>query len=210
MKKIVIIVCVLLLVLCCGCDRVDPELIAELSGSWYTTQPDTQENAKKLLEAMEAYEEELALADLESLSYSMVVEFDQERNYSFRYDAEGTTECVEEFLRGYFSALYEGRTTLKDAYGIDFTDLSEEEFFEFYAQMYDHENIDSLVEDFAEGVFDESVMGKDWRSGTYTIAEGRLLLTAQGEEEPEQVPYTLEGNTLTLSFADETVVCTRK
>ena len=209
MKKTIALILALAVLFCSGCSTTQKK-IEEIAGTWSATQPDTRDWAKNLLEAMEAYDEELALAELDSLRYALQIHFDEEMNYSFQYDAEGTTACVKQFLRGYFDNLYEGRETLEEAYGMDFADMTQEEFDLFYANLYGYDDMDALIEEFSQDVFDDSAMTEVWKSGTYTIVKDRILLTAEGEENPEQITYSVTENELTLAFADETVVCTRK
>lgn len=209
MKKIIALILVLSVLFCSGCSTTRKKA-EEIAGTWSATQPDTRDWAKNLLEAMEAYDEELALAELDSLRYALQISFDEEMNYSFQYDAEGTAVCVKQFLRGYFDNLFEGRETLEEAYGMDFADMTQEEFDLFYANLYGYDDMDALIEEFSQDVFDDSAMTEVWKSGTYTIVKDRILLTAEGEENPEQITYSVTENELTLAFADETVVCTRK
>ena len=66
----------------------------DVLGTWKTVKADTREEAMALLENIDAYDEEIALADVDSLEYVKIVEFHDDGTYCFRYDVEGTMACV--------------------------------------------------------------------------------------------------------------------
>lgn len=207
MKKILsmALVLVLMLGLLTGCSSIKME---DLNGTWVTVKEDTEEEAMGLLENIEAYEEEIALADLNSLEYVKVVGFD-DGDYYFGYDVEGTMACVRDFYDRYFEALYEGRTTLNEAYGTTFDDMSESEFRQFYAELYGYVDYIEMLDHFAEIAYDYEGLEEPYETGVFEIDGDDLMCTITGEYEAEALGVELEEGTLTLIFADATEVYTR-
>ena len=73
MKRVLCVALALVMVLALtGCSGLKME---EVVGVWETKLPDTEVQAEALLLNVEAYEEEIALADLTSLEYVKVAEF---------------------------------------------------------------------------------------------------------------------------------------
>jgi len=180
-----------------------------LDGSYSAILPDSEEEAMSLMEYIEAYEEEIALADLTSLEYAKLAVFTDDGYYSFGYDVEGTKACVRQFLDRYFNALYLGRTTLNSAYGTTFDDMTWDEFSQFFAELYSAENYDALLDSLASGAYDYDGMEEPWETGTYSIRQGRIYCIIEGETEEEFIDYKLEGDALTLEYSDATQHFTR-
>lgn len=211
MKKMKTIVALLLAVvlmagLLSGCDS--QEKLQELAGTWMMDAQDSEETARELLEYIDAYEEEIALADLTSLRFVAGVEFTLEGEYRFFYDKIATYNYVKDFYEGYFDALYEGRTTLNAAYGVEFDAMTKEEFQQFYAELYNMPDYPSLLVALTDSAYDYDALGEDYETGTFKIAGSRLLCTT-GETTAEYLPFVLEGNTLTLEFSDGDQVYTK-
>ena len=107
--------------------------------------------------------------------------------------------------------LYAGRDTLVEVYssqGVDVSTLSEEEFYAFYAALYEEEDLDSLLDVFVENTYDfESI--EAFETGTYTITAKKIMLDTEGTENDGTVEYTVEGDKLTLVYNDGTENYTR-
>lgn len=195
-----------------GCETMESKMQAKieaLAGKWTLVEQESEEQAQILLENIDAYEEEIALADLSSLSYVRLVEFDTEKNYRFAFDVEGTKACVRAFYAGYFEALYAGRASLNDAYGMEFDTMTEEEFQQFFAEVYGYDEFEPMLDYFAEVAYDYDSLGEDLETGTFTIVGDDIMCTITGETEAESLGYTLEGDVLTLTYADAVEVYSR-
>lgn len=212
MKKRKILLAVLVVALCagllCSCQSKEDKM-AELAGVWYCRADDTEEQARGLLESIEFYEEEIALVDLTGLDDVMLVEFDAEGNYHFAWYTDGIKECLREFYDGAFAALYDGRATLNDVYGLSFDDYTEEEFYLFYAELYVCADYAELLDVLVEYSYDYDSLGEPFETGTFTIDGYSLMCTITGESEAEALGYKIEGDTLTLTYADAVQVYTR-
>lgn len=208
-KKLVVLLLAAILVLSLGACESAEEKMAKLAGTYTMTAVDTEEFFNSLMDSIEAYDEEIALADASSLKYVQLVTFDAEGNYSYAYDAAATEECVREFYAGYFAALYAGRTTLNDVYGGSFDDFTEEEFCQFYAELYNCADYSELIDTLVDSAYDYSTLSEPWETGTYTISGNRILCTIEGEEEAEAMGYELDGDSLTLTYSDGEEVYTK-
>lgn len=213
MKKIktLLVLClvsVLVAGMFCGCENTQAKMEA-LSGTWTLTAADSEEQATILLEAIDLYEEEIALVDLGSLNYVQIVEFDMDGNYRFAYDVEGIKACVHEFYTGVFDALYEGRTSLNEVYGVEFDDMSQDEFRAGFADMYGAANYDTMIDQFTEYAYDYTALAEDLETGTYTIVGDSIMCTIAGETQAEALGYAIDGDSLTLTYADAEEVYTK-
>ena len=215
MKKLSRCLCLLLIGamfcgLLTGCAVSESQKIQKLSGTWVTILPDSEENALFLLEAIELFEEEIALVDLTSLNEAIAVEFREDHTYRFAYDMDLLWECVYEFYQGAFSSLYENRTSLNQVYEMDFSTMSEGEFQQFYAEIYGFASFSELVTYMADIGYDYESLAEDLETGTYTIRGSEIFCTVTGETQEESLGYRIDGNQLLLIYADGTEYYTRK
>lgn len=191
-----------------GCES-EADKIAVLAGTWTMVGQDSEEEAKELLENIDLYEEEIAMADLTTLTYKQNVVFTAEKTYHFVYDVEGTIACVREFFVETFAALYEGRATLNEIYGQEFDQMTEAEFQQFYADLYSAENFETLMDQMAEGAYNYEKMAEPWETGTYSIKGDDIMCTITGETQAEALGYSIENDELTLTYSDAVEVYTR-
>ena len=177
----------------------------DVAGIWETVLPDTEVQAEELLLNVEAYEEEIALADLSSLTYVKAAEFREDGTYEFRVAAEGTKACVHSFYADYFANLYEGRTTLNEAYGVSFDEMTEEEFRQFYVELYEFVTYDEMLDHFAEIAYNYESLETPLEEGTYTLKGDRIRCTATGEYDSGDIKAMVTGDNdehLVLTYSD--------
>lgn len=212
MKKYlsVVLVAVMLLSLLAGCSLLGGISEEDLAGTWVTVKADTQEEAMGLLENIDAYEEEIALADLNCLEYVKNVEFHLDGSYCFRYDVEGTMACVREYYDTYFNALYDGRVTLEDAYGEDFEAMTQAEFRQYFAALYGYTDYIEMLDDFSQIAYDYAALEEPYEIGTYRIDGDNILCTITGQYSEESMGAELEEGVLTLTFSDAVETYTKK
>lgn len=190
-----------------ACESVE-EKYAALAGTWIMIEQDSEEQAMVLLENIDLYEEEIALADKNSLQYAWTFEFDTEGNICQTQPVEENKALVREFYTGVFNAFYENRTTLDDLYEDDLSAMSQEEFEQFYATLYGFETFEELIDQFTENAYkyDEWT---DLRKGTFTFNGDKLEIIDTVEIGTYHIGYKVEGNTLTLTYADGVEVYTK-
>lgn len=203
------LVAVLMVSLLAGCSLFGLSK-EDVLGTWKTVKADTQEEAMGLLENIEAYEEEIALADLDCLEYVKVVEFHEDGTYCFRYDVEGTKACVREYYDTYFNALFEGRATLEEAYSEDFVSMSQAEFRQYFASLYGYTDYIEMLDDFAQIAYDYAALEEPYETGTYSVDGDQILTTISGEYTEEAMGAALEEGVLTLTYIDGVEVYTKK
>ena len=188
-----------------GCFGIKME---DLAGVWHMEVQDSAEQARELLDSIEAYEEEIALADLNSLKYVKVVEFHEDKTYCYYADAEGTKDFVREFYEGYFAALYEGRAALSEAYGgEDFVSMDEAAFQQYYADLYGYATYTELVDAFTENAYDYAALEEPSETGTFTISGDMIKCTETGnsfDEGMEAMIYGDNNEHLTLTYSNGT------
>lgn len=210
MKKLISFFLVLALTVCllsgCGSNKIEA-----LAGTWSATFADDESEALSVLESVDAYPEEIALADLGSLEYAKTYVFNDDMSYSFYLDPQSTKACVVEFFQGFFADLYAGRDALKTVYEADISAMSQEEFHQFYADIYGYADYDALIDALAENVYDYEKLKAPYETGTFSFDGNKLMCTISGESISEAVAYSIsaDGTTLTLTFADATEVFTK-
>lgn len=209
------LVCAMMLTLLCACGG-DSEVLAKkqeelCSGKWLTHESDSEEQALILLENIDLYEEEIAVADLGSLKYSVIIEYSMDGTYRQYISVPHTKEHVRTFYQETFEALFENRTLLSELYETDLGVLSEEEFLLFYASLYGFEDFNDLLNEFVENAYD--YQWEDLESGTYRVSTPNKLAIERVSTDPAAEPsgsitFKLSGDTLSLDYSDGTVVYT--
>ncbi len=208
-RKILALVLVALLSLTlCACES-NAEKMAKLAGTYTMSVTAEEDEVAELLELIEAYDEEIALVDMDSLQYVQIVSFDTDGNYYYAYDVDATLENTRDFYEGYMKALYEGRTTLNDVYDYSFDDVTEDEFYQLYADMYSCDDYEDMIDSFVEYSYDLDVLSEPWETGTYTIRAGQIYCTMTGDDEELALGYRLDGDSLTLIYSDAEEVYTK-
>lgn len=186
-----------------GC-LIDPK--EKLEGTWKTTVVADEEFKELLLQNFDLYEEEISLAKDVPLKYVKLLTF-YSSDYRFSYDKSETIALLREYFHGMMDAMYEGRTALNDVYGTDFGAMTESEFQQFYAELYEASDYNALVEVFATDMIN---MDEDVESGSYYIKSKKIYFKMAEDTEYEYCDYTVKGDTLTLNYSDDVEVYTKK
>ncbi len=209
-KKVLLLLLTLALTVCLfsGCET-EADKVEKLSGNWSTVTENSRQQATALLESVDLYPEEIALAEDIPLTYVQAVEFTAQKSYRFYICSDDTLECVRSYFLDVFDALYEGRQTLNELYDQDFGPMKAEEFQQFYARLYVVNDFDALIRQFTACAYAPAVLDPPLETGTYTIRGNNILCTAAGEDEAGSLGYTLKDDQLTLSYSDGTEVYTR-
>lgn len=184
-------------------DKID-----QLAGV-YTTLEDNTDGVQDLLSLIDLSQEELALTGGVELKIVKLVEFNQNRDYRFSYDAEQSKQQVRAMYADALDAIYQGRATLTALYGDEITTVTQEEFQQLYAELYSLTSYDELLDAFADNAFDYDALSEDYETGTYTIEGKKILCTITGESKAEYLEYKLDGDTLTLTYSDMVETYTR-
>lgn len=213
MKKITKIMALLLaavMMLCvfAGCES-EGDKIAVLAGTWELNAEYPAEDTTELLESLGFIEEEIALIDLDSLSFVQTVTYTTDKQYSYGYDVDASRELADEFWTNAMAAIYEGRTSLNEAYEVEFDDWSEADFYQLYAELFSLDSADAMMDMLVESTYAYDVMAEPFETGTYTINGNLIMCTITGESQAESLEYAIDGNQLTLTYSDAVEVYTR-
>lgn len=210
MKKVFsLILVVLLLCSLTACDLGGASM-EELCGQWEMTVYQEGDTAETVLTNLDFYPEEIALVDLESLACVMVVEFNEDKTYSYYFDIEATKETVHTFFEGVMDDLYAGRETLSASYQQDLSGMTQDGFNQFYVDLFGAESYDALIDSFVESSFDYSVLSKTLEEGTFRIRLKDIYKTPDGKTEEESMGFSVDGDTLTLTYLDGDEVYTKR
>lgn len=198
---------VILLVSLCACvaEKEDDRLV----GTWSLIAVDTPAQAEKLLSHSDLYEEEIAVVNKNNLCIVKTLQFSGDKTYRFGYDTEGTKACVRKFYTEVFSDLYTNRSALTGLYEEDISNLSQEDFYLFYAKLYGTDSFSGLIEKFTNISYDYQALAQNTEAGTYKIVGEKLLTTKTGESMPGALTYEIDGSTLTLHYSDATETYTK-
>lgn len=207
MKKVIslALVLVLLTAALCGCES-EEERKEALMGTWTMEVQATEKETMIRLENIDLYEEEILLVKDIPLTYVEEAEFEYSR-YRIGFAVEETKACTREFYRAMVDTLYKNRVMLNGIYQQEFDQMSEAEFKQYYANMYNQETYEDMINYFADIAFQYDNV---FDSGSYSIKGKRLQIVRDDvNEESGDLDYKIEGNTLTLSYSDSVNVYTR-
>lgn len=194
------LVLVLAMALLCGCD--DNESIY---GTWNEVAVDGKADTEEFLKDMGFYDEEIALIDLGSMKTVYMVRFNEDKTYERGVNVDATNAVMEEFVDGMMEALYNGRATLTELYGEEIVDLTREEFNLFFADQFGCETYEEMRQLLACDSWEY-----ENETGTYNAAMGSIFLTPEGETEAQSAGYEVNGDKLTVEYADGDTVYTKE
>lgn len=207
MKKIIAFTLVLIL-LCCGLAGCETEAdkIAAIAGHWETVNYYTSDSVSESLVNLDLYEEEIAMMDPGAIGIVDVIEFNEDKTYTITCNPEKSIAMVEEYFRNAFATFYQNRDQLAGCYTDDLSAMTEAEFQQFYADLYGQTNFDALIEMFVFSITDEDHLLQGTETGTYRIVGERIYFKTTGASEEEHITYSVNGDELTLNFANETEI----
>ena len=199
MKKLIALLLILTMICTfAGCDNK----MDALCGEWeMVTYLDTA-TATDTLELLEFYPEEIAMLDATSMGFVMIVEFNEDKTYRFAFDVEASDAMMEDYFRNCITTLYDNRASLVDTYGESILEMSKSDFQQFYAEMFSLPNFDALIDYFMDTALDHDYMRKDIEKGTFYLMGDEIIVTPNGASEKESITFDVDGNVLTLTYAD--------
>lgn len=208
MKRIISVLLVALMLLSLA--ACDFDYAGKLVGTWECQVEESDEQKAALMEQIELYEEEIALVD--STLYTVkTLTFTEDGTYEFNEDPDGVKMYVRQFFKDVFKDMYEGRAglaSLTDDYGVDLSQLSEDEFYAFYAELYGYATLDEMLDGFATEIYDyDSFESND--HGTFTATSKYIDFDATDDELDGSVTYKLTDSTLTITYSDDTEIYTK-
>ncbi len=205
MKKIIALLLAMLMVCSLTACDLGGASAEQLYGQWELKLEQEADTAQTILENQSFYLEEIALVDLESLICIMVVEFNEDKTYSYYIDSEATKVCVRDFYENAMDDIFEGRASLDSVYaefGVVMSEMTRDEFDTFYCQLFEMESMDALLDAFVEYSFDYDILGEIMEAGTFRVRLGDVIKKPDGKTEEESMGFKIEGTTLTLTYSD--------
>lgn len=200
MKKLIAIL--LTLMLLAGLAGCGIDYAAKLQGTWACRIRIDDDFKEELLDNIELYDEEKALVNTTAYE-SKHLSFNANGTYSFQLDKDTTVDYLRDFYRSMFKDLYEGRATLTDCYDVDLSGYTEEEFYAFYAGVYDFDTIDEVIENMAVNSLADSTFAI-YEMGTFKATGTSISFDSNEDEDDGNVKYKLDGSILTITYSDGT------
>ena len=179
----------------------EQEQMGALCGVWEMEVSVPREDVRSLLENNDFYDEEITLADLGTLSYLQTVTFREDGTYSFNVDKEASQALIDAFFRGMFQKLFAGRETLNEVYGVDFGQMDEAQFRQFYAELYETQDFEALIALFAENTLDLEGM-QELETGSFKLKNGKIDFVTSSIDQEGVADYTIDGDKLTIEYID--------
>lgn len=179
----------------------EQEQMDVLCGVWEMEVAVPREDVRTLLESNDFYDEEITLADLGALSYVQTVTFRGDGTYRFSVDTEASQARVEEFFRGVFQKLFAGRETLNEIYDVDFGQMDEAQFQQFYAEIYEMQNFEALISLFSQDALNLEAMA-ELESGDFKLKNGKIDFVTSSIDQPGAADYAIDGEKLTITYVD--------
>lgn len=210
MKKVIALLLVVVMLCSLSACELGGASMEELCGVWALELYQEADTVKTILGNLDFYEAEIALIDLNSMACIMCVQFNEDKTYSYYFDIDDTKAAVREFFDGAMSDLFAGRASLSEVYGQDMTTMTEDGFYKFYADLFGASNIDELLDSFVEYAFDYDILGETLEEGTFRIMLKDIYKTPDGKTEEESMGFSIDGDTLTLTYLDGDEVYTRR
>lgn len=183
----------------------------KIVGTWVCRKQDAAETKESLLDAIDLYDEEKALITA-PLYTAKVVCFNEDGSYYFTEDPAAVKAYVRDFYEQMFQQLYNGRANLANTYaeyGTDLSQLGEDEFYQFYAELYTYATFEELLDGLAENVYDYDNF-EPYERGTYTVGSKKINFDATSDEDDGVAEYKVDGDTLTITYSDGSETYTKK
>ena len=179
----------------------EQERMEALCGVWEMEVAIPREDVRSLLENNDFYDEEITLADLGSLSYIQTVTFQEDGTYRFSVDTEASQARVGEFFRGVFQRMFAGRETLGEIYDVDFRQMDEAQFQQFYAEIYEMQDFETLISLFSQNALNLEAM-QELETGNFKVKNGKIDFVTSSIDQAGVADYTIDGEKLTITYVD--------
>ena len=179
----------------------EQERMDALCGVWEMEVAVPREDVRTLLENNDFYDEEITLADLGALSYVQTVTFREDGTYRFSVDTEASQARVGEFFRGVFQKLFAGRETLNEIYDVDFGQMDEAQFQQFYAEIYEMQDFEALIYVYPQNALNRAAMA-ELASVYLMLKNGKIDFVTSSIDQPGVADYAIDGEKLTITYVD--------
>lgn len=210
MRKIAsVFLAVLILIGLCGCGS-GGKRAEMLQGTWECQKYFDGDAMLEVFVHMDLYEEEIALLDPAGIGYVESITFRPDMTYTIGCDTEQSVALAEQYFRDAMNTFYEHREELNICYGVSFGVMDQDNFNQFYANLYGVSDYEALIDMFVESTVDPAYLEEGTEHGVFRVTGRRIYCTADGESQSQYIPYSFEDDVLTLGFYLGDVEYTRK
>ena len=209
MKKICALICALLMLASLAGCSLPGMSMEDLCGNWESLTYFDAQDTQEILEGLDFYPEEIALADLNGLCIVATVEFKTDKQYNYGYDVDATRAMAEQYFSDFLDTLYENREDLVEAYGETILSMSKDAFLTAYAELFGMTSGQELIEVLAENALDYEALAESTEFGTFRLRLNDIYMKEAGASTEEYVTFKIENDTLTLIYQDGEEVYTR-
>ena len=210
MKKICALICALLMLASLAGCSLPGMSMEDLCGNWESLTYFDAQDTQEILEGLDFYPEEIALADLNGLCIVATVEFKTDKQYNYGYDVDATRAMAEQYFSDFLDTLYENREDLVEAYGETILTMSKDAFLTAYAELFGMTSGQELIEVLAENALDYEALAESTEFGTFRLSLNDIYMKEAGASTEEYVTFKIENDTLTLIYQDGEEVYTRR
>ena len=164
---------------------------APLHGDWHTEIALDEEAVSDVLAFYDFTAEEIALIDKSGLTTVKEATFSSDGSYDFHYDIETTKQHFSDFFDRCMHTVHDNLGSLAD----------------YYADVYGYESYEAYRSATASAfVTDYYAFGDgSIEHGMYKVSGDAIIMTADGEEAPMTLSYSLsEDGTLSLIYTNTT------
>lgn len=210
MKKICALICALLMLASLAGCSLPGMSMEDLCGNWESLTYFDAQDTQDILEGLDFYPEEIALADLNGLCIVATVEFKTDKQYNYGYDVDATRAMAEQYFSDFLDTLYENREDLVETYGETILSMSKDAFLTAYAELFGMTSGQELIEVLAENALDYEALTESTEFGTFRLRLNDIYMKEAGASTEEYVTFKIENDTLTLIYQDGEEVYTRR
>ena len=210
MKKICALICALLMLASLAGCSLPGMSMEDLCGNWESLTYFDAQDTQEILEGLDFYPEEIALADLNGLCIVATVEFKTDKQYNYGYDVDATRAMAEQYFSDFLDTLYENREDLVESYGETILTMSKDAFLTAYAELFGMTSGQELIEVLAENALDYEALAESTEFGTFRLSLNDIYMKEAGASTEEYVTFKIENDTLTLIYQDGEEVYTRR
>lgn len=178
---------------------------APLHGDWHTEIALDEEAVSDVLTFYDFTAEEIALIDKSGLTTVKEATFSSDGSYDFHYDIETTKQHFSDFFDRCMHTVHDNLGSLSDIFGG--VEYGFDEFADYYADVYGYESYEAYRSATASAfVTDYYAFGDgSIEHGMYKVSGDAIIMTADGEEAPMTLSYSLsEDGTLSLIYTNTT------
>ena len=207
-KLIALLLAVVMIFSLCACGGPD---LSPLYGTWTLVEYVDEETATGMLQSLDFYDSEIALADLSGVGVVKYATFNEDGTYSLSYDYDSTYAMMLMYFDNLMNTLYEQRASLTQDYGEPIMDMSKEDFLLAYAELFGLASYDELLVLYADNCLNYDVLAEGSETGTFKpgSAKDEILCSVDGIGAEEILRFEVSGTTLTLIYSDGTEVYTK-